>query len=59
MKIDKFEDIKSWQKAKTLKVKIHDLFKDCRDFGYRDQIRRCSVSIINNITEGFERRSNK
>ncbi len=59
MKIDRFEDIKAWQKSKTLTVMIYNLVKDFRDFGYRDQIQRCSVSIMNNIAEGFERRLNK
>ena len=26
----------------------------CRDYGFRDQIQRASVSIMNNIAEGFE-----
>ncbi len=30
-----------------------------RDYGFRDQICRASVSITSNIAEGFERKSNK
>ncbi len=59
MKIERFEEILSWQKAKELCLIIYSEFKDCRDFGFRDQIQRASVSIINNIAEGFERRGNK
>ena len=58
MKIERFEDIIAWQKAKELTVKVYSLFKDSKDFGFRDQIQRASVSIMNNIVEGFERRSN-
>ena len=29
-----------------------------KDFGFRDQICRAAVSIVSNIAEGFERRSN-
>ena len=59
MKIEKFEDITSWQKAKTMTIGIYKEFYEHRDFGFRDQIQRASVSIMNNIAEGFERKSDK
>lgn len=59
MRISKFEDIISWQKAKELNILIYSEFKDCKDFSFRDQIQRASVSIMNNIAEGFERNGNK
>ena len=59
MTITKFEDILSWQKSKELALNIYSEFSDNRDFSFRDQIRRASVSIMNNIAEGFERQSNK
>ena len=55
--IDKFEDVIAWQKAKELTVDIYSTFKDNRDYAFRDQIQRASVSIMNNIAEGFERGS--
>lgn len=61
-KIEKFEDIKSWQLARKVTKKIYKLSKVgefARDFGLRDQIRRSSVSIMSNIAEGFEREGNK
>ncbi|PLX28614.1 four helix bundle protein [Candidatus Parcubacteria bacterium] len=59
MKFERFEDIVVWQKSGKLSVKIYNIFKDNKDFGFRDQIRRASVSIMNNVAEGFERKSNK
>ncbi|MEA3318067.1 MAG: four helix bundle protein, partial [Bacteroidota bacterium] len=58
MRIDRFEDILSWQKAKELTIQIYKLFEKSKDFGFKDQIQRASVSIMNNIAEGFERKSN-
>ncbi len=59
MKIEKFENIISWQKAKILTIEIYKEFKNCKDYGFKDQIQRASVSIINNIAEGFERKGDK
>ena len=58
MKIERFEDISAWQKARELTVAIYGQFRDCRDYGFKDQIQRAAVSVMNNIAEGFERRSN-
>lgn len=59
MKITKFEDIIAWQKAEELTILIYKLFKFNKEYAFKDQIQRASVSIMNNIAEGFERRSNK
>lgn len=59
MTITCFEDIVAWQKAQDLTTVIYRDFKHSRDYAFRDQIQRASVSIMNNIAEGFERRSNK
>lgn len=59
MRIERFEDIIAWQKAKQLTIAIYSHFKGCKDYSFRDQIRRVSVSIMNNIAEGYERNTNK
>jgi four helix bundle protein len=58
MNILQFEDIISWQKAKELTFKIYNIFGESNDFAFRSQIERASVSIMNNIAEGFERKTN-
>ena len=59
MVIDRFENIIAWQKSKVLCVEVYRLLSNHRDFGFRDQILRASVSVMNNIAEGFERKTNK
>ena len=62
MKIEAFEDIESWKKARELTKLIYQHSKRgefARDFGLRDQIRRASTSIMSNIAEGFERGGDK
>ena len=58
MRIERFEDIIAWQKAKELAVKIYRLFETSKDYSFKDQIQRASVSVMNNIAEGFERKTN-
>ena len=58
MNITRFEDILVWQKAQDIAVKVYNKFSASKDFGFRDQITRATVSISNNIAEGFERRTN-
>ena len=59
MKINRFEEIIAWQKAKELTVSIYQAMRNSKDYGFRDQIQRASTSVMNNIAEGFERRTNK
>jgi four helix bundle protein len=61
-KINSFEDIQAWQKARELTREIYKISNDGsfgKDYGLRDQIRRASVSIVSNIAEGFERNGSK
>ena len=53
-----FEDLKVWQKAHQLVIKIYRLSKGFpRDemFGLASQLRRAAVSVPANIAEGFKR----
>ncbi len=57
-RIEKFEDLIAWQKARELTKEIYKISKReefARDFGLSGQIQRGSVSIMSNIAEGFER----
>jgi four helix bundle protein len=61
-KIERFEDIEAWKKARELTKIIYEVTaqgKLAQDFSLRDQLRRASTSIMANIAEGFERDGNK
>jgi four helix bundle protein len=57
-KIERFEDIVAWQKARVLAKEIYASTKAglfAKDYGLKDQIQRASVSAMANIAEGYER----
>ena len=61
-KIERFEDLISWQKARELNRLIYKTSANgtfAKDYGLRDQIRRASISVMSNIAEGFERGGDK
>jgi len=57
-KATRFEELWIWQQAGLL---VRQIYGDSstgaasRDFGFRGQIQRAGVSIMNNVAEGFER----
>ena len=61
MKIQRFEDIQSWQLARELTKQIYHETKTnlfAKDYGLKDQIQRAAGSIMHNIAEGFDGGSN-
>ncbi|UBM63164.1 four helix bundle protein [Candidatus Sulfidibacterium hydrothermale] len=57
-KVEKFEDLQIWQDSVTIAVDVYALFSKSKNFGFRDQIQRSSVSIPSNIAEGYDRQTN-
>lgn len=55
----RFEDLEVWKRSARLSAEIYQGLGDLRDYGFRDQITRASLSIPGNIAEGFERDSRK
>ena len=57
-KIERFEDLIAWQKARVLTRAIYEVTRQgafAKDFGLAGQIQRAAVSIMSNVAEGFER----
>jgi four helix bundle protein len=61
-KIEKFEDLICWQKARIL---VREIYKATsmgdfsKDYDAKNQIRRAALSSMSNIAEGFGRVSKK
>jgi len=55
----RFEDMKIWKEADQLALDVYRIFKENRDYGFKDQIQRAAVSIMNNVAEGYERGTTK
>ena len=56
-KIERFEDLQSWQKARQLANSVYDLTERSqffKDFHLRGQIQDAAGSSMHNIAEGFD-----
>ena len=61
-KIEMFEDLEIWQLAREICNDVNQLIETTalgKNYALRDQMDRCSGSIMDNIAEGFERNGNK
>jgi four helix bundle protein len=59
---DRFEDLDAWQVGRELANLVYAYGRETsmgKDYGFKDQIQRAAVSVMNNVAEGFERGSNK
>ena len=62
MRIERFEEIDAWKKARKLVNMVYDISDDglfSRNTSLKNQIRSASVSIMSNVSEGFDRGTNK
>ena len=57
-----FEEMEVWQKSRTAARRIYEITESGRfskDYALKDQIRRAAISVMSNISEGFERAGDK
>ena len=50
----RFEELRVWKDARLLVKDIYTITEPLKDWGFKDQIRRAAVSVMNNIAEGSE-----
>lgn len=55
----RFEDLEVWKRSVKLSTRVYRLLRGLKDYGFKDQITRSSLSIPSNIAESFERESQK
>jgi four helix bundle protein len=58
--ITRFEEIEAWKTSRELTRMIYALTEQgqfAKDFGLKNQIQRAAVSVMSNIAEGFESRT--
>jgi four helix bundle protein len=55
----RFEDMDVWKRSSRLTVNMYRELAGLKDYGFKDQITRSSLSIPSNIAEGFGRETDK
>lgn len=48
------EKLYIWKESRLFVNAIYRMMAACKDYGFKDQIQRAAVSIMNNIAEGSE-----
>ncbi len=60
---ERFEDLRIWQESREQVLAIYRCIArespGYSDFAFRDQFQRAAISVMNNIAEGFERKTQK
>lgn len=61
-KVERFEDLEIWQLARKICNKVSQIFETTSlsdNYAFRNQMDKSSGSIMDNISEGFERNGNR
>ena len=61
-KVERFEDLEIWQLAREICNKVHQIFETTslgNNYALRNQMDKSSGSIMDNISDGFERNGNR
>ena len=53
------ENLYIWQMARNVVNDIYNMMDSYKDYGFKEQLQRASISIMNNIAEGVDSGSDK
>jgi four helix bundle protein len=53
-----FENLDVWKRACRLSVDVYKALSELKDWGFKDQITRASLSVPSNIAEGMVKHTN-
>ena len=53
------ENLYIWQMGRNVVNDIYNMMDSYKDYGFKEQLQRASISIMNNIAEGFDSGSDK
>jgi len=54
-----FENLEVWKRSCKLSAEVYSTLKDLKDFGFKDQITRSSLSVPSNVAEGMVKPTGK
>ena len=55
----KCKNLDVWKRSAAVSAEIYKYMRNSKDFGFKDQITRSSLSVPSNIAEGIERMSDQ
>jgi len=50
-----FRNLEIWKRSRALSIDVYKRTSNLKDFGFKDQLTRCALSVPSNIAEGFEK----
>ncbi len=53
-----YENLEVWRRSRALAIEVYKTTSNLKDYGFKDQLTRCALSVPSNIAEGLERASN-
>ena len=50
-----FQNLDIWKRSRQLSIEVYRYSRCIKDYGFKDQITRCTLSVPSNIAEGIEK----